>query len=91
MLVLYGNLRLEESPPSNENSRNISEIMIRSCVSQEPEHQVPRAADLYFPSWLPDLSSAHGFIATKLSFPVLGNNLHYLHCCVILAISFSPS
>jgi hypothetical protein len=48
MFVLSGGKQFQ--PPGSEDYRNFPLIMIRTRVSQESEHQVPRAAGahLYF-------------------------------------------
>lgn len=84
MFILYGGK--QSPPPGSKSHRNFSQIMIRSRVSQESEHQV-QGADIYFPLWLPtsiplavSLQQSSAFLSDTL----LGDNLRYpLQCCVI--------
>lgn len=71
----------------SEDYRNFSLIMIRTRVSQESEHQVPRAAGahLYFPSWLP--TSIPLDVSLQLSPAFLSDNL--LSWATISAIPYN--
>ena len=84
MFILYGGK--QSPPPGTKSHRNLSQVMIRSRVSQECEHQV-QGADFYFPLWFPtsiplavSLQQSSAFLSDTL----LGDNLRYpLQCCVI--------